>query len=81
MIEPTAGSAPSGLTPFDPAVSPLAKTQWADYVTNLRDGGSKWWFYVRCGPTQDYSVDKSQVASLNQVGVCGNWALFYMVLR
>jgi hypothetical protein len=81
--EPTAETAPSDAVPYDPSVSPLAEAdanQWSDYVTNLRDGGDRWWFYIRCGPTQDYSVLKSQVSSLRQVGICGNWALYYMVL-
>ena len=78
-IEPTSGTAPADVKPFNPSIAPLVEGErWADYVTNLRDGGSVWWFYIRCGNTQDYSITKSAVTSLRQVGICGNWALYYM---
>src|SRR6202012_683665 len=31
--------------------------RWADYVTNLRDGGAVWWFYIRCGNTANCRVE------------------------
>jgi hypothetical protein len=80
-IEPAIGTAPADAKPFNPSSDLVAEgARWADYVTNLRDGGNVWWFYIRCGNTQDYSVAKNAVTSLKQVGICGNWALYYMVL-
>lgn len=81
-VEPVAGTPPSDAVPYDPSRGELpGASRWADYVTNLHDGGDRWWFYIRCrGEERFYTVLKNQVTSLRHVGLCGQWSLYYMVL-
>jgi hypothetical protein len=56
-------------------------SQWSGYVSQVRYEGDKMYFVTPCQAPQAYWVYRSQVVSLNQNGICGNYAQFYAVIN
>jgi hypothetical protein len=55
--------------------------QWSGYITLLADDGNSITFHVGCFGDGPYTVSKSQIVSINQVGICGNYGAYYAVIN
>jgi hypothetical protein len=55
--------------------------QWSGYITAVSDDGEKRHFRYNCGNNPDTWLYKSQFVSMKQVGICGQWALYYAVIN
>lgn len=63
------------------AAAPSFAGQWSGYITLTADDGTNITFYVGCFGEGPYTVNKSQIVSINQVGICGNYGAYYAVIN
>lgn len=56
-------------------------TQWSGYISQVYYQDDNMYFVTPCQAPQSYVVNKTQVVSLAQNGICGNYTQYYAVIN
>lgn len=74
-------TSPGPTPPFAAQPFVRASNQWSGFITLTADNGSSITFYVGCFGDGPYSINKSQIVSIDQRGICGDYGAYYIVFN